>query len=102
MALDPQARAVLDQMIAIGAPPINELSVSEARRQATAMTSMQGAPESVAKVEDRILPSLGGGIPVRIYKPPTPLDLLNPEESGRLRLCVGVAAVFAPTKIAGF
>jgi acetyl esterase len=69
MALDPQARAFLDQMAALGGPPINELSVSEARKQAIGMASMQGAPEPVAKVEDCKLPGPAGAIPVRLYAP---------------------------------
>jgi acetyl esterase len=69
MALDPQARAVLDQMAAMGAPPINKLSVSEARQASNEMAAMQGAPEAVAKAEDRTLPGPAGNIPVRIYTP---------------------------------
>jgi acetyl esterase len=67
MSLDPQARAVLDQMAAIGGPPINELSVSDARKQAADMAVMQGAPEVVAKIEDRKLPSPAGDIRARLY-----------------------------------
>jgi acetyl esterase len=69
MALDPQTRAVLDQMEALGNPPINELSVDEARRSAAAMAEMQGAPEPVISVKERTLPGLDGCVPVRIYTP---------------------------------
>jgi acetyl esterase len=69
MALDPQARAVLDQMAEAGGPPINELSVNEARQASAALAAMQGFPEPVGNVEDRMLPGPGGGIPVRIYVP---------------------------------
>ena len=69
MALDPQARAVLDQMAEAGGPPINELSVNEARQASAALTAMQGFPEPVGNVEDRMLPGPGGDIPVRIYVP---------------------------------
>jgi acetyl esterase len=69
MALDPQARAILDQMAEAGGSPINELSVGEARQNSAAMTAMQGPPEPVAGVEDRNLPGPGGDLPVRIYKP---------------------------------
>ena len=69
MSLDPQARAVLDQIAAIGGPPLHELSVREARQSLAAMAEMQGVPEDVAKIEDRTLPSPAGGIPVRIYTP---------------------------------
>jgi acetyl esterase len=69
MALDPQARAILEQMTAAGNPPIEDVSVEEARQASAAMAEMQGAPEPVAKVEDRNLPGPGGDIPVRIYVP---------------------------------
>jgi acetyl esterase len=69
MALDPQARAVLDQMDGTGDPPIHELSVNEARQASAALAAMQGFPEPVGGVEDRTLSGPGGGIPVRIYVP---------------------------------
>jgi len=69
MALDPQARMILDQMAAIGNPPINELSVYEARQGSAAMVAMQGPPEPVASVESRNLAGPGGDLPVRIYVP---------------------------------
>ena len=69
MALDPQARDVLDQMAALGGPQLHELSVREARVQSVNMAAMQGTPEPVAKVEDRRLPGPAGAIPVRLYFP---------------------------------
>ncbi len=69
MALDPQAKAVLDQMEKAGGPPINELTVDEARQASAALAAMQDSPEPVAGVEDRTLPGPGGDIPVRIYTP---------------------------------
>jgi acetyl esterase len=78
MALDPQARAILDQMAQMGGKPINELSVGEARRNSESLASMQGLPEPVASIEDRTLQGPGGGIPVRIYVPSgtSPLPVL--------------------------
>ena len=69
MALDPQVRAILDQMAAIGGPQIHELSVAEARQASTALTAMQGEPEPVARVEDLNLPGPSASIPVRVYTP---------------------------------
>jgi acetyl esterase len=69
MALDPQARAVLDQMAEAGGPPLNELSVNEARQGAVAMAAMQGPAEPVAGIEDRKLSGPGGNLPIRIYAP---------------------------------
>ncbi|HVN85934.1 MAG TPA: alpha/beta hydrolase [Candidatus Binatia bacterium] len=69
MPLDLQARALLDQITAMGGPPLNELPVADARQAFTALAAMQGAPEPVAKVEDRQVPGPSGSIPVRIYTP---------------------------------
>lgn len=69
MSLDPQARAVLEQMEKMGGPPINELSVREARAASAALAEMQGTAEPVANVEDRKVAGPGGDIPVRIYTP---------------------------------
>jgi acetyl esterase len=69
MALDPQARAVLDQMAGMGNQSVDELSVSEARQGSTVMAALHGPSEPVAGVEDRKLPGPGGDLPVRIYVP---------------------------------
>jgi acetyl esterase len=69
MALDPQAQAVLDRMARVGGPPINELSVDEARRASEGLAALQGSGEPVARVEEWTLPGPGGNIPVRIYAP---------------------------------
>jgi acetyl esterase len=69
MALDPQVRTLLDQMGALGNPPINELSVSDARKQSMDMAAMQGVLEPVATIEDRTLPGPACPIPVRVYTP---------------------------------
>jgi acetyl esterase len=67
MPLDPQARALLDQMAAM--PPIHSQSVAEARQTVTALAQMTGEPEPVARVENRTIPGPLGDIPVRIYAP---------------------------------
>lgn len=73
-----QMKAVLDELAALGAKPIETLTVAQARAQpspADAVKSLlkkQGkssAPEQVGSVEDRLIPGPGGSIPVRIYKP---------------------------------
>ncbi|MBN2320965.1 MAG: alpha/beta hydrolase [Acidobacteria bacterium] len=69
MALDPQARAVLDQMAKAGNLSVEALSVEEARQASAALAEMQGNAEPVARVEDRMLPGPGGDIPARIYVP---------------------------------
>ncbi|HWE36078.1 MAG TPA: alpha/beta hydrolase [Isosphaeraceae bacterium] len=66
MPLDPQAKAYLDQLAAVGAPSLAELPVEEARRLFRERRSLAGPPEEVGKVEDR---TIAGGIPVRVYTP---------------------------------
>ena len=67
MPLDPQAQEVLDQIAALGLLPNNEVSPEEARANGLARPRAPG-PE-VAKVEDRTIPGVSAGIPVRIYTP---------------------------------
>ena len=78
MPLDPQARALLDQMEAMGMPPLDALPVPEARAAIMALAATAGEPEPVARVENRTVPGPQGDIPVRIYVPAAvgPLPLL--------------------------
>jgi acetyl esterase len=66
MALDPQMKALLDQMAAANLQPFHKLTPQEAR---AARRAPQGELEPVAHVEDRTIPGPGGEIPVRIYVP---------------------------------
>ena len=66
--LHPQAKAFLDQRAALGARPVNELTVEAAREQAVRLARAMGGPaEPVARVDERLLPGPYGDIPVRIY-----------------------------------
>jgi len=69
MPLDPQAKALLDQINAMGGPELHELSVPDARQALVNLAAMQGPPQPIAKVEDRTIPAPAGAIPVRIYTP---------------------------------
>ncbi|HEV2086569.1 MAG TPA: alpha/beta hydrolase [Gemmatimonadales bacterium] len=73
-----QMQAVLDQLAALHPKPITELSAPEARKQPSpadavkALVRKQGkstAPEPVGNVVNRVIPSAGGSIPIRIYTP---------------------------------
>jgi len=66
MALDPQMKALLDQMAAAKVPAFHTLTPEQAR---LGRRASQGEPEPVAHVEDRTIPGPGGEIPVRIYVP---------------------------------
>ncbi|HEY7295140.1 MAG TPA: alpha/beta hydrolase [Dehalococcoidia bacterium] len=69
MPLDPQAKAVLDQMAALGDPPLGTVSPEETRRNMAARRAAMPPGEPVARTEDRSIPGPAGSIPVRIYSP---------------------------------
>ncbi len=72
------AQAVLDELAALGAKPLQTLTVAQARVQATPADAVKSllvkqgkstAPEAVGSVEDRTIAGPGGSIAIRIYKP---------------------------------
>ncbi|MFZ1989144.1 MAG: alpha/beta hydrolase [Alphaproteobacteria bacterium] len=70
MTLNPQAKALLDQMAAANAPKLFELPIAEARAGAVQMLQsldQQGLP--IGRTEDRMIPGPAGDIPARIYTP---------------------------------
>ena len=69
MPLDPQVKALLDQVNGSGMPPFEQMSVPQAREAIGAMAMMSGDPPPVANVENRRIPGPAGEIPVRIYAP---------------------------------
>jgi acetyl esterase len=69
MPLDPQARALLDQLAARGDPPVTALTPQEARAQMVQATARLGEPPAIARVEALTVPGPGGAIPVRILAP---------------------------------
>ena len=69
MPLDPQARTFLDQLAAMGAPPVTESTPLEVRAGMAAMAAFNGQPEQRAVTEDRTIPGPAGPIPVRVYRP---------------------------------
>ncbi len=69
MPLDPQARALLDQMAEAGAQPFEAMSVREARAAAFAFRDLGGPLEEVAAIDHRFIPGPTADLPVRIYRP---------------------------------
>ncbi len=68
MPLDPQIRAILDQMASL--PPFESLSVEDARKQTIERSAAGKLPTlPVAAVVNRVIPGPGGDLPVRIYTP---------------------------------
>ena len=69
MALHPQAQAVVDRISAIGAPPLHELPIEQARQFSRGLAGLTGEAEPVHLLEDRTIPTPDGELPVRIYRP---------------------------------
>ena len=70
MPLDPQAKALLDEFAAAGAPPPWEVPLAGLRAGFDALSAALAAPApEVARVEDRTVPGPDGDIPIRIYWP---------------------------------
>ena len=69
MVLHPQAKALLDFLASAGAPPIEQLPLSEARAVRSEMIESGGPEEPVAEVQNRTVPGPGGPIPIRLYRP---------------------------------
>ena len=68
--LDPNVRALLDAIAALGDPPIETLSPAEARRFASAsLKPVEGVREPVRSVENMLVPGPECEIPVRVYTP---------------------------------
>lgn len=69
MTLHPQAQEFLDQMAALGRPPLHEMSVTDARAMSAQMAAMLPRGPEVVSVSDRTIAGPGGAIPVRTYTP---------------------------------
>jgi acetyl esterase len=67
MPLDPQVKALLDQMA--GLPRLEELSVADARKQVERRIAVNLPTLPIASVLNRTIPGPGGDLPLRIYTP---------------------------------
>jgi acetyl esterase len=68
MPVDPQIQVMLDRMAASDAPPMETLTIEEARAQERAGIDIM-TRETVARVEDRTVPGPAGPLPIRVYWP---------------------------------
>jgi acetyl esterase len=64
----PQVQTLLDAMAQAGGPELSELTPDEARTMYRTLCAMEQA-EDVLRVDDRLVPSDAGDIPVRVYTP---------------------------------
>jgi acetyl esterase len=69
MPVEPQTQAILDQLTAMGGPPLHTLPVPEARKLMDNLRALAGTGPEVAAVDDRRIPGPAGEIPVRVYTP---------------------------------
>jgi acetyl esterase len=70
MPLDPQARAYLDAVAALGGADPRTITPTEMRAQMAARRQhFAVAPQPVARVEDRTVPGPDGDVPIRVYTP---------------------------------
>ncbi len=68
MPLDPQVKAILDQMASL--PRFEQLSVADARKQTIERSAAGKLPTlTVASVTNRTIAGPGGDLPLRIYTP---------------------------------
>lgn len=67
--LDPQAQALLEVMEATGAPQPYELPLEQAREQMRAALIAKGPQLELHAVREMRLPSPGGPLPMRLYRP---------------------------------
>jgi acetyl esterase len=68
MALDPDMKALLDQMAAAKLQSFHQMTPAAAREQMQRRVSA-GDPVQIGRVEDRTIPGPNGEIPIRIYTP---------------------------------
>ena len=90
MALDPQAKAFLDQVNAMGGPPISSMSPEQARAAFRMLMSMAVGPaEAPVPSEDRTVAGPAGEVPIRVYRPPSdrPLPVVVYFHGGGWVLC---------------
>jgi acetyl esterase/lipase len=69
MALDPQARRIIDATTALGLPPIEQMTPAQARESMRARTAALGPVDDVHEVSEHRVPVQSGEITVRCYRP---------------------------------
>lgn len=73
--IDPQNKKLLDELAAVGAPPLHTMKPADARMGDGFMAALfrgGNQPEKVAAIENRTIPGPAGDIPIRIYRPEGP------------------------------
>jgi acetyl esterase/lipase len=69
MPLDPQMQKIVDATLALGLPPIERMTVEQARESIRQRTPALGPVQQVKTVEEHHVPVADGTIGVRLYRP---------------------------------
>ncbi len=77
-SMQPDVALVLEVMAAMGLPPLETLSVSDARALMAASTAIRPPSPEVGEVTDGVMPGPGGDLPYRLYRPAAPPDAPRP------------------------
>lgn len=70
MTLDPQLRALLDELQPPGVPGFAEMSIAEIREAVPGMAALNRPPVALTSVADRAIETRGGELRVRVFTPP--------------------------------
>ncbi|MCV7402463.1 alpha/beta hydrolase fold domain-containing protein [Mycobacterium fragae] len=70
--LQPDVEMVLNEMAALGLPPMESMSVNDARAMYLEMSSTRPPGPDVGEIIDGVLPGAAGDLAYRLYRPPTP------------------------------
>ncbi len=68
MPVHPQVQTILDAMAQMGGPALSDLPPADARTMYRALASMEER-EDVHRVDDRVVPTPDGDVPIRVYTP---------------------------------
>jgi len=69
MPLDSQMQKIVDATLALGLPPLEQMTVEQARESIRQRTPALGPVQEVKAVEEHHVPVAGGAIGVRLYRP---------------------------------
>src|SRR5437879_6685265 len=69
MPLDPQMQKIMDATLALGLPPIERMTVEQARENMRQRTPALGPVQEVKVVEEHHVPVANGTIGLRLYRP---------------------------------
>jgi acetyl esterase len=69
MPLDPQMQKIVDATLALGLPPLEQMTVEQARESIRQRTPALGPVQEVKAVEEHHVPVADGTIGMRVYRP---------------------------------